>query len=88
MRPRLIEALAGRITVPADAVVGAGQTSSFCTIVGGQLFAWGKLKPSGARAGWCVWRVGCGPLTLWDFRAALPGARLCHARQIPQVLHA
>lgn len=46
-KPRLIEALAGRITVPADAVVGAGQTSSFCTIVGGQLFAWGKLKPSG-----------------------------------------
>ena len=49
-KPRLVEALAGRITVPADAVVAAGQTASFCTIVGGQLFAWGKLKPSGAPA--------------------------------------
>ena len=50
-KPRLVEALTGRITVPADAVVAAGQTASFCTIVGGQLFAWGKLKPSGARFG-------------------------------------
>jgi hypothetical protein len=50
-RPRLVEVLAGRIQVPADAVVAAGQTASFCTIVGGQLFAWGKLKPSGEQAG-------------------------------------
>ena len=49
-KPRLIEALTGRITVPANAVVAAGQTASFCTIVGGQLFAWGKLKPSGEAA--------------------------------------
>jgi alpha-tubulin suppressor-like RCC1 family protein len=46
-RPRLVEVLTGRVMVPADAVVAAGQTSSFCTIVGGQVFAWGKLKPSG-----------------------------------------
>lgn len=52
-RPRLVEALAGRIIVPPDAKVAAGQTSSFCTIVGGQLFAWGKLKPSGGFRGPC-----------------------------------
>ncbi|KAI7839928.1 hypothetical protein COHA_006322 [Chlorella ohadii] len=73
MRPRLIEALAGRITVPADAVVGAGQTSSFCTIVGGQLFAWGKLKPSGDNlmyptpyhelSGWNIKSFSCGSST-------------------------
>lgn len=50
-RPRLVEALAGRIVVPPDAKVAAGQTASFCTIVGGQLFAWGKLKPSGGCRG-------------------------------------
>ena len=45
--PRLVEALTGRIQVPADAVIAAGGTSSFCTMVGGQVFAWGKLKTSG-----------------------------------------
>lgn len=65
MRPRLVETLTGRIAVPADAVVAAGQTASFCTIVGGQIFAWGKLKPSGACLGRgggqrCVEGCGCG----------------------------
>lgn len=46
-KPRLVEVLMGRVQVPADARVAAGQTASFCTITGGQLFAWGKLKPSG-----------------------------------------
>lgn len=45
--PKLVETLTGRIAVPPDAIVAAGGTSSFCTMVGGQLFAWGKLKASG-----------------------------------------
>jgi hypothetical protein len=54
-----VETLTGRISVPPDAQVAAGQTSSFCTIIGGQLFAWGKLKPSGECARVCAC-VGCG----------------------------
>ena len=55
LKPRLVEVLTGRVVVPPDARVAAGQTSSFCTIVGGQIFAWGKLKPSGV---WCGVRGG------------------------------
>lgn len=72
-RPRLVEALAGRIVVPPDAKVAAGQTASFCTIVGGQLFAWGKLKPSGDNlmypipyhelSGWTIHSMTCGSST-------------------------
>ena len=72
-KPRLIEALTGRILVPADAVIAAGGTSSFCTMVGGQLFAWGKLKPSGDTmmyptpyldlAGWDIASLSCGATT-------------------------
>ena len=72
-KPRLVEGLTGRITVPADAIVAAGQTSSFCTTVGGQLFAWGKLKPSGDNlmypvpylelAGWNIKSMTCGSTT-------------------------
>ena len=72
-RPRLVEALTGRIQVPADAVIAAGGTSSFCTMVGGQLFAWGKLKPSGDNqmypipyhdlAGWDIKSLSCGATT-------------------------
>lgn len=62
-KPRLVEVLMGRVQVPADARVAAGQTASFCTITGGQLFAWGKLKPSGE------WVVGCLPAC---FDACLP----------------
>lgn len=73
MKPRLCEVLTGRIVVPADAVVAAGQTGSFCTIVGGQLFAWGKLKPSGDNlmyptpyhelSGWNIHSMACGSST-------------------------
>jgi alpha-tubulin suppressor-like RCC1 family protein len=72
-RPRLVEALTGRITVPADAVVAAGQTSSFCTMAGGQLMAWGKLKTSGDNlmyptpyyelSGWSLKSMACGSTT-------------------------
>ena len=50
-----MEVLTGRVVVPPDAQLAAGATSSFCTIVGGQLFAWGKLKASG-EAGLSCWR--------------------------------
>eukprot|EP00887_Chlorella_sp_A99_P000240 scaffold13.g240.t1 len=69
-KPRLVETLTGRIKVPEDAIVGAGATATFCTIVGGQLFAWGKLKPSGDNlmyptpyhdlAGWNIHSLTCG----------------------------
>lgn len=72
-KPRLVETLTGRITVPPDAVLAAGGTSSFCTMVGGQLFAWGKLKPSGENlmyptpylelAGWDLKSMACGSTT-------------------------
>lgn len=68
-----METLTGRITVPADAVVAAGQTSTFCSIAGGQLFAWGKLKVSGDNlmypqpylelAGWDIRSLACGSST-------------------------
>jgi len=71
--PRLVETLTGRITVPPDAVVAAGGTSTFCTMTGGQLFAWGKLKPSGDNlmyptmylelAGWNLKSMTCGSST-------------------------
>lgn len=73
MRPRLVETLTGRIQVPADATVAAGGTSTFCTMVGGQLFAWGKLKVSGDNlmypvpymdlAGWHITSMSCGHTT-------------------------
>ena len=73
MKPRLVETLTGRIQVPADATVAAGGTSSFCTMVGGQLFAWGKLKTSGDNlmyptpymelAGWNIESMSCGATT-------------------------
>ncbi|GAB4819969.1 hypothetical protein N2152v2_007015 [Parachlorella kessleri] len=73
MRPRLVETLTGRIKVPADAQVAAGSTSTFCTILGGQLYAWGKLKPSGDNimypkplfeiAGWNIKSITCGSTT-------------------------
>lgn len=72
-RPRLVEALAGRVTVPPTAVVAAGGTSSFVTVTGGQLYAWGKLKPSGENlmyptpylelAGWEIRDMAAGPTT-------------------------
>ena len=72
-KPRLVETLTGRISIPPDAVVAAGGTSSFCTMVGGQLFAWGKLKPSGENlmypnpyldlAGWAIISLACGATT-------------------------
>lgn len=71
--PRLVEALTGRISIPPDAIVAAGGTSSFCTMVGGQLFAWGKLKVSGDNlmyptvylelAGWNLRSLSCGSTT-------------------------
>lgn len=72
-KPRLVETLTGRLVVPPDAIVAAGQTSSFCSIVGGQLFAWGKLKVSGDNlmyptpylelAGWDIRSLACGSTT-------------------------
>jgi alpha-tubulin suppressor-like RCC1 family protein len=72
-KPRLVETLAGRVAVPADAVVAAGGTSSFVTTAGGQIYAWGKLKASGDNlmyptpymdlAGWKIRSMACGGAT-------------------------
>lgn len=72
-KPRLVETLTGRLRVPEDAIVAAGATSTFCSIVGGQLFAWGKLKNSGDNlmyptpymelAGWEIRSFSCGATT-------------------------
>lgn len=80
--PRVVETLTGRVTVPADAVVAAGGTSSWCTTVGGQLFAWGKLKNSGDSwmyptpfydlAGWDLKDMSCGSQT-YAISASLEG---------------
>lgn len=79
-RPRLVEALTGRIHIPADAVIAAGSTSSFCTMEGGQLFSWGKLKASGDTqmyptpfydlAGWNLASMACGATTFGVAAAA------------------
>jgi hypothetical protein len=46
-KPKPLEEFRGRISVAADAQVACSATATFCTIVGGQLFAWGKWKVSG-----------------------------------------
>ncbi|KAI3430646.1 hypothetical protein D9Q98_005239 [Chlorella vulgaris] len=70
-KPRLVEVLMGRVQVPADARVAAGQTASFCTITGGQLFAWGKLKPSGDNLMYPIPYEG---LSGWDIRSMTCGS--------------
>mmetsp|Transcript_4294 Transcript_4294/g.9316 ORF Transcript_4294/g.9316 Transcript_4294/m.9316 type:complete len:473 (+) Transcript_4294:148-1566(+) len=70
--PKKVEEFKGRISVPADAVVAASSTASFCTTAPtGQLYTWGKLKVSGDNqmypqammdmSGWNVRSVACGP---------------------------
>eukprot|EP00798_Chlamydomonas_sp_ICE-L_P030066 gene30066-35035_t len=72
--PKKVEEFRGRITVPPDAIVAAGSTSTFCqTTIGGQMYSWGKLKTSGDNqmypnvlmdlAGWNVKSMACGPAT-------------------------
>ena len=73
LKPRLVETLTGRLQVPPDAIVGAGQTASFCSVAGGQLYAWGKIKVSGDNimypqpylelAGWSIRSLTCGSST-------------------------
>lgn len=53
--------------------LAAGALSSYCTTIGGQLYAWGKLKVSGDNtmypkplmelAGWDVRSLSCGSQT-------------------------
>lgn len=72
-KPREVEFFKGRNTVPQGAIIAAGQTSSFCTAQGGQLFAWGKLKANGDNnmsptpvydlQGWNLRSMACGPGT-------------------------
>jgi hypothetical protein len=53
MTPKAIATFSGRLTIPADAVMAAGSTSSFCTSVGGQVGGQGQGAgrwPGGA--GW------------------------------------
>lgn len=69
--PKAIETFRGRVQVDKDAALcAAGSMSSFTTIVGGQLYAWGKLKVSGDNimypkpymdlAGWTIRSIACG----------------------------
>lgn len=72
-KPRKIEVFTRRNLVPADAVLAAGGTSSFCTGVAGQVHCWGKLKVNGDNqmypipvndlVGWHVRHLACGPGT-------------------------
>lgn len=71
--PKRVETLQARLAVAKDPVISAGSTSSFCTVTGGQLFGWGKLKTSGDNfmypypmydlQGWNVRSMACGPNT-------------------------
>ncbi len=70
-KPKLVEALTGRITVPADAVIAAGSTSSFCTITGGMLYCWGKLKVSGDNQ---MYPIAYDGLMGWDIKSLSCGA--------------
>ena len=74
MKPRLVETLTPpRMPVLPDAVVAAGSTSTFCTMIGNMMCAWGKLKPSGDNmmyptpmqdlAGWNIHSFACGATT-------------------------
>mmetsp|Transcript_6849 Transcript_6849/g.11673 ORF Transcript_6849/g.11673 Transcript_6849/m.11673 type:complete len:475 (-) Transcript_6849:559-1983(-) len=73
--PRRVEEFKGRITIPADSLVAAGSTSTFCLAsMGGQgtqVYFWGKVKTSGDSmmaplacpdlTGWAVRSIACGP---------------------------
>ncbi|KAG1659452.1 hypothetical protein FOA52_007922 [Chlamydomonas sp. UWO 241] len=70
--PTKIEDFKGRISVPANAIIAAGGTSSFSTTAPtGQVYSWGKLKVNGDNqmypqvfmdlAGWNVRSLACGP---------------------------
>mmetsp|Transcript_24918 Transcript_24918/g.73686 ORF Transcript_24918/g.73686 Transcript_24918/m.73686 type:complete len:462 (-) Transcript_24918:861-2246(-) len=72
MEPRKLEDFKGRVSVPPNAIIGAGSTSSFATTAPtGQMYSWGKLKVSGDNqmypqcfmdlAGWNVRSLACGP---------------------------
>ncbi|KXZ45514.1 hypothetical protein GPECTOR_53g100 [Gonium pectorale] len=72
-KPRKIEVFTRRNLVPADAILAAGGTASFCTGVANQVHCWGKLKVNGDNqmypvpvndlVGWNVRHFACGPGT-------------------------
>jgi len=72
--PKMVEIQGGdRNLVPADAVIGAGATSSFVSAAQGQMYAWGKLKTTGDNQmypsplmdlqGWKLRDFSCGNVT-------------------------
>lgn len=72
--PKMVEIQGGdRNLIPADAVLGAGSTSTWCSAAQGQLYAWGKLKVTGDNTmypqpvldlqGWTLRHLACGNTT-------------------------
>ena len=72
--PKMVEIQGGdRNLVPADAVIGAGSTSTFVSALQGQMYAWGKLKTTGDNQmypsplmdlqGWTLRDFACGNVT-------------------------
>ncbi|KAL3683383.1 hypothetical protein R1sor_001405 [Riccia sorocarpa] len=45
--PRALDLFQRKYVVPPNAVVAAGSAYSACTAVGGQLYMWGRVKPTG-----------------------------------------
>jgi alpha-tubulin suppressor-like RCC1 family protein len=72
--PKMVEIQGGdRNLVPADAVLGAGSTSTFVSALQGQMYAFGKLKTTGDNTmypvplmdlqGWVLRDFACGSVT-------------------------
>lgn len=71
--PRLVEQFQRHNLLPPTAVVAAGSAFSACTAAGGQLYMWGRVKPTGDNwmypkpvfdmSGWAIHCLDCGDKT-------------------------
>ena len=73
MRPRRVEVLSHRLALPPEAIIGCGGQFTYATVKGGQLYFWGRMKPTGEAtmypkpvmdlSGWNVRVLAGGPMT-------------------------
>eukprot|EP00250_Pteridium_aquilinum_P008105 c17674_g1_i1 orf=342-2063(+) len=71
--PRMVEQFQRHNLLPPTAVVAAGSAFSGCTAAGGQLYMWGRVKPTGDNwmypkpvfdmSGWAIHCIDCGDKT-------------------------
>ncbi|GAQ80241.1 hypothetical protein KFL_000490310 [Klebsormidium nitens] len=69
-KPRKVDFFSNRMALPAGSLITAGGAFSGCTAVGGQLYMWGQIKPTGEAwmspapvhdlSGWNIRSMDCG----------------------------